>query len=311
MPDLLQTRIPSAGTARPDLFMENHSLLRAAGYTLLASLLFAGMGVAVRYASAELPTAVVVFLRNLFGLLALLPWLIGNGGGLKALKTQRLGAHLFRVASGLTAMYCFFYALANLHLAEAVILNYSSPLFIALFALLWLGERASARVMTAIVIGLVGVGLIVKPGSGVWSPAAIAGVGAGVLTALAMVGIRNLSATEPTRRIVFYFSFFATLASALPMVYHWQTPSAPVFTAMVLAGIGATLAQLLLTKSYSLVPAAQVGPYTYASVIFAAGFGWLLWGEIPDPMSFAGAALIIIAGIMTLRGRQPSPVGNG
>jgi drug/metabolite transporter (DMT)-like permease len=80
---------------------------------------------------------------------------------------------------------------------------------------------------------------------------------------------------------------------------------------MVLAGIGATLAQLLLTKSYSLVPAAQVGPYTYASVIFAAGFGWLLWGEIPDPMSFAGAALIIIAGIMTLRGRQPSPVGNG
>lgn len=279
-------------------------IIRAACYALLASLLFAGMGVAVRFASAELPTTMVVFLRNFFGLLALLPWLVRSGGW-QALKTRRLPAHLFRVISGLAAMYCFFYALANLHLAEAVVLNYTSPLFIALFALVWLGEHANTRILAAIIIGLLGVALILKPGAGVWSPAAIVGLGAGVLTALAMVGIRHLSTTEPTRRIVFYFSFFATLFSAVPLFQAWQSPSVLALTAMVLAGLSATVAQLLLTKSYSLVPAAQVGPYTYASVIFAALFGWLLWGEVPDPLSFAGAALIILAGVMTLRRRGP------
>lgn len=284
--------------------MERAILLRAAAYALLASLLFAGMGVAVRYASAELPTAMVVFMRNLFGLLALLPWLI-HARGVQALGTRRLPAHLFRAIAGLTAMYCFFYALAHLHLAEAVILNYSSPLFIAVFALLLLGERANRRLVAAIVIGLLGVGMIVKPGTGVWSPAALIGLASGIFAALAMVGIRHLSATEPTRRIVFYFSLFGTLFSAVPMLWAWQAPSLEIFAAMALAGTGATAAQLLLTKSYSLVPAAQVGPYTYASVIFAALFGWLLWNETPDPASFAGAALIIIAGIMTLRSGTP------
>lgn len=281
--------------------MERHVLLRAAGYALLASLLFAGMGVAVRYASEVVTTEMVVFMRNFFGLVALVPWLI-QPSGFQALRTQRLPAHLFRAVVGLSAMYCFFFALAHLHLAEAVILNYSSPLFIALFAMLWLSERPGRRVLAAIVIGFIGVGLIVKPGAGVWSPAAIIGVGAGILTALAMVGIRNLSVTEPTRRIVFYFSFLATLFSAVPLIWGWQTPPLAIVGAMALAGTGATAAQLLLTKSYSLVPAAMVGPYTYASVIFAAILGWLLWGEIPELSSFAGAALIVASGIMTLRG---------
>ncbi len=273
--------------------------LRAAVYALLASLLFAGMGVAVRFASAELPTEMVVFLRNLLGLIALLPWLIG--GGWQALGTRRLAAHLFRAVSGLTAMYCFFYALAHLQLAEAVILNYSSPLFIALFALLLLGERANSRVTGAIIIGFVGVGLIVKPGYGVWSQAALVGVAAGVFTALAMVGIRRLASTEPIRRIVFYFCLFGTLFSALPLFWSWQAPSLAVLAVMALAGGAATLAQLLLTKSYSLIPAAQVGPYTYASVLFAALFGWLLWGETPDSATCFGAILITLAGIITLR----------
>lgn len=278
----------------------DRTTLHAAAYALLASLLFAGMGVGVRYASQELPTEMVVFLRNFLGLVALAPWLLRDRS-FAPLATRRLRAHLFRASAGLAAMYCFFYALANLQLAEAVILNYSSPLFIALFALLLLGERASGRLLLAIMIGLAGVGLIVKPGDGVWSVAALVGLASGILAALAMVGIRQLSSTEPIRRIVFYFSFLGTLFSAVPLLWAWQTPSMTVFLAMTLAGGGATLAQLLLTKSYSLVPAAQVGPYTYSSVLFAALFGWLLYAETPDPASFAGAALIIAAGVITLR----------
>jgi len=287
--------------------MEPTPLLRAAGYALTASLLFTGMGVAVRYASADLPTEMVVFLRNLFGLFALLPWLI-HVRGLNSLGTRRLPAHLYRASVGLAAMYCFFYAIAHLQLAEAVILNYSSPLFIALFALLLLGERANARLLAAIVIGLAGVALIVKPGTGVLSPAAIAGLASGVFVALAMVGIRHLSTTEPTHRIVFYFSLFSALISAVPLAWAWRMPGLEALIAMALAGIGATVAQLLLTRSYSLVPAAQIGPYTYSSVVFAALLGWLLWDEMPDAASFAGAALIVASGIITLRSGSPGRI---
>lgn len=282
--------------------------LRAAAYAVLAAMLFALMGAGVRYSSTELPTEMVVFLRNILGLLALLPWLLRPG--LAALATQRLPEHLLRALVGLTAMYCFFYALAHLQLAEAVILNYSSPLFIALFALLLLGERANRTLIAALFIGFLGVGLIVRPGDGVWSLPALIGLASGVFAALAMVGIRRLSSTEPTRRIVFYFATIASLISSIPLLWAWQTPTAATLTVMAGAGFSATLGQLLLTKSYSLMPAARVGPYTYSSVIFAALFGWLLWAESPDTASLAGAALIIVAGIMTLRSGAPVRLGG-
>ncbi|MEX2515660.1 MAG: DMT family transporter [Gammaproteobacteria bacterium] len=282
---------------------------RAAIYAIIAALMFAIMGLAVRYASTSLGTEMIVFLRTSLGLLVLLPWLLRHEGW-RHLHTRRLPEHLFRAVTGLSAMYCFFYALAHLQLAEAIILNYSSPLFIAVFALIWLGERASRMLIVALLVGFAGVGLIVKPGDGVWSLAALVGLASGMLAALAMVGIRRLSSTEPTRRIVFYFSFLATLISGVPVIWAWQTPSLPVFLAMAGAGICATCGQLLLTKSYSMVVAARVGPYTYSSVIFAALFGWLLYSETPDLASFAGAILIVSAGILTLRSGNAVRLGS-
>ena len=111
-------------------FEESYNLPRAALATTLAALMFASMGVAVRYASASLPSEVLVFLRNSFGLLFLLPWLYHRG--FRGLKTNRLSGHITRSVTGLAAMYCFFYAIAHLPLAEAVLLNFSSPIFTAI-----------------------------------------------------------------------------------------------------------------------------------------------------------------------------------
>src|SRR3990172_1467500 len=133
--------------------MHSRHLLRGAYCAILAALMFAAMGAAVRHASAYLPNEMTVFLRNSLGFLFLLPWLYQKGFG--NLKTRRLAAHVMRSLSGLTAMYCFFYAIAHLPLAEAVLLNYSSPIFIAIIALLWLGERSSLKHVFAIVIGFI------------------------------------------------------------------------------------------------------------------------------------------------------------
>ena len=264
--------------------------------------MFATMGVAVRFSSGYLPNEMIVFLRNSFGLCFLLPWIYKKG--FRDFATQRLIAHITRSVSGLTAMYCFFFAIAHLHLAEAVLLNYSAPLFIAIIALIWLGERPSKKLISAIIIGFIGICFILKPGAGMFQGVALIGLLSGVFAAFAMVTIRNLSVTEPTLRIVFYFSLTSTLISAVPMFWAWQTPALPAILAMAAAGLAATLGQIMLTYSYSLAPAAQVGPYTYSSVIFAACYGWIFWQEAPDNFTFFGALLVIMAGSMTLQRRS-------
>ncbi len=277
--------------------MTETNIVRGALCSVLSALLFALMSAGVKYASQFVSSETVVFLRNAFGLLFLLPWI--HNAGIDTLKTDRFGAHLVRTITGLTAMYCFFYAIAHLRLGEAVLLNYSSPLFIAIIAMVWLKEPASRFIIGAIIIGFLGVILILKPGFSVFTPAALVGVAAGIFVAFAMVSIRNLSSTEPTIRIVFYFSFLSTIISAIPLIWHWQMPNLKVWGVMLGAGFIATKAQLLMTYAYRLAPAAKIGAFAYTNVIFAAFFGWLMWSETFDFISIIGACLICLSGVMT------------
>jgi drug/metabolite transporter (DMT)-like permease len=237
------------------------------------------------------------------GLLALLPWVLHRGVG--HLKTKNLRGHLWRGLAGVSAMNCYFYAIAHLPLAEAVLLNYSTPLFVPFIAAAWLGEKISCKLWAAIITGFVGIVLILKPGLDLFTPVSLIGVAAGVFAALAMVSIRRLTHTEPAFRIVFYFSLACTAVSALPLAWRWQTPDPALWTLLILMGVLASLAQLLLTRAYSHAPAAQVGPFTYSTVVFAAAIGWIFWGEIPDLLSFGGTALVCLAGIMTIRFAGP------
>lgn len=290
--------------------MQHDHLSRGAAYMLAAALLFAGVSAIIKYVALSVPNEMVVFFRNLFGLVAFAPWILRHGPRYYA--TRHMGSHLVRALTGLTAMYCYFYAISRLPLAEAVLLNYSAPLFIPLAALLWVGESFSQRLWWPILIGFAGIGLILKPGLSLLAPMALIGVAAGIFSALAMAGIRKLTRSEPATRIVFYFSLFATLGSAVPLLWAWQTPPAGLWLLLVLIGIVSTAAQILLTRAYAHAPAAKVGPFSYGTVVFAALFGWALWNEVPDALSGAGTLLVIAAGVLTIRigGKKTAPVAE-
>jgi len=266
---------------------------------IASGLLFSTMGAMVKYLSTELPNEMVVFFRSLMGLLALLPWVLHRG--LAQLKTGNWRGHLGRGLAGVSAMYCYFYAIAHLPLAEAILLNYSTPLFIPFIAALWLGEQLSGRLWLAIGVGFIGIVLILKPGHEIFTPVSLIGLASGVFGALAMVSIRRLSKTEPTLRIVFYFSLVCTLVSAVPLAWRWQMPEPHLWALLIGMGVLASLAQLLLTRAYAHAPAAQVGPFTYSTVVFAAAIGGVFWNEIPDILSFFGTALVCLAGVLTIR----------
>ncbi|GMR08907.1 MAG: DMT family transporter [Gammaproteobacteria bacterium] len=270
----------------------------------LSALMFAIMGLFIKMAAEDLGNEMVVFYRNLFGLIYLLPWLLR--GGLGHLRSKRLGLHVTRSLLGLAAMYCFFYAIANMQLSGAVLLNFSAPLFVPVIALLWLGESVPTPVRWALLIGYIGIIMILKPDASMFDSVAGIGVASGIFAALAMTSIRRMSDTEPTTRIVFYYSVISTLVSAIPLSWAWQSTSADNLLYMLIAGIAATSGQLLMTRAYAHAPAARVGPFMYLTVVFAAIFGWLIWTEVPDLLSFIGAALVVIAGVLSVRLVRPA-----
>lgn len=266
---------------------------------LVAALLFALMSVAVKLLSQSLPNAMVVFLRSSLSLLVLLPPMLRQGRA--ALRTSHLLEHGLRGLAGMAAMYCFFFVIAQLGLAEALLLNYSLPLFIPLVERLWLAEPTPRGIWKPLGVGLLGLVLILKPGLSLFQPAALIGVLGALLAATAQVGVRRLTRTESVTTIVFYFSIFSTLLGLVPALLFWQAPgaaSAPLLALLVISG---TLAQLLMTRAYQLAPAAQVGPFIYASVAFAALFDWLLFESHPDALSTLGTLLVVVAGILALR----------
>jgi len=268
-----------------------------------AALMFASMGVLIRFASDGLPNETVVFFRNLFGLLVLLP-LVWRRGVSHSLKTAYPLLHLLRSLCGLAAMYCFFYALANMPLASAVLLNFTAPLFIPFIAMLWLKESVGSRVAAAILVGFTGVLFVLKPGSGLHSQVALIGLASGAFAAVAMVSLRRLSRTEPAFRVVVFYGVTCTTVSSIPLLWGWQTPDIEALMQLAGAGTFATAGQYLLSKGYAYAPAAQIGPFTYTSVVFAAGYGWFFWQEMPDGLSATGTLLIMIAGVLAMRQRK-------
>jgi drug/metabolite transporter (DMT)-like permease len=270
----------------------------AGGMLVLASaLLFAGVGAIVKIAAADLPIEVVVFFRNSMAMVFFLPWLMTRQRDL-SLRTGCLHLHLLRSAAGLGAMYCFFIAVKMMRLADAMLLSYTLPIFIPIIEWFWLKEPVSRQTKMAVIVGFIGIALILKPGSGLFQPAGLAGLASGLLAALAMVGIRRMTLSEPVARIVFYFTTVGTLVSSVPLAWAWETPGGHLLWALCAMGILAILAQMCLTKGYSLAPAGQVGPFTYGNVVFAALLGWLIWGETMDGLTLVGAVLTCSAGII-------------
>ena len=279
--------------------------LRAgAFFAVLAAACFAVMSACVKAASAHAGTELIVFFRSGVSLLLLLPWLLRRGLGV--LATRRPGAHLWRAAFGTCAIFSFFYAIAHLHLAEAILLTYSTPLFIPFIAWAMLREPPPPVIFGAIALGFAGIALIAKPGAG--HPLSLAtwvGVLSAVCAASALVGIRRMSDTEPAPRIVFYFSALSTLVAAVPAALAWQTPDAPQLALLLGVGVFATAGQLSLTHAYGLAPAARIGAFTYSSVVFGGLIAWAVWGDVPDATSMAGMALVFAC--CMLAGWRPAP----
>jgi len=286
--------------------MTQDNLARGALLLMAGELLLALMAAMIKHLSLQgLPSELIVFARNALGLVFLFPILFSTGG-LGQLRTQRIGLHLLRATTGVAAMFCFFYTIAHVALAEAILVKMTAPFFLPLTAMLWLGDRVTLRTWLAILLGFVGVAVIMRPGTGAFNPVLLIALLSAALMGVAKVSIRKMADTEPPRRIVFWFGAFSTLISAVPLLWVDTWPSTTQFGWMLAIGLVATIAQICMTTAYQLASPGKVGVYNYTAVIWAASLGWLIWDERLHWTFLLGTLLIVSAGIWNLQ--KPRPV---
>ena len=264
---------------------------------LVASLFFALMGGLVKLASAEYSAAEIVFFRGLFGILTIGGFALATGRSL-ATRVPRL--HVTRGLVGFAALLLWYQAITALPLATATTLNYTSPIFIALFTLGVLRERDDWRLGAAILSGFAGVALVLRPTVGEQSLGdGLLGLGSGALAAAAYLQVRHLARLgEPEWRIVFYFSLTMAIATGLRMLLAGAQP-VTARGAVTLFGVGlfATLAQLALTRAYARGRTLAASSLAYATVVFAALLGWLAWDETLGVAAWIGIALVVASGV--------------
>jgi len=279
---------------------------------LLASLTFAVMGGAAKILAESLPPLEVTFFRNIFGVAIILTALFAKPSKNKGGKPLLL---FFRGFIGFLALLAYFYIMAHIPLGVAVTYNKTSPLFLAFFAWLFLGEKLPKKALFALVFGFIGIVLIAKPDGFSLSKYDLLGLFSGIGAALAYTSIRELKNYYDTRTIALSFMGVGTLGPIILMVIaefitvpkeldfllsKFVMPSGVDWIYIVIVGVMATISQLLMTKAYSLTKAGIVGTITYTQILFAVIIGTALGDMFPDIYTILGMICITIAGILVV-----------
>lgn len=258
-----------------------------------ASAFFACMHASVRHVAADMHPFEVGFFRNLFGFLFFAPVMMRSG--LRLLHTQRFGLHVFRGSINGVSMLCWFYALAVMPLADATSLSLSGPLFVTLGAIFILGEKVRLRRWLALGAGIVGTLIIVRPGFEDISLGAILVLSSAVLVAGSKICAKSLSRTDGTATIVAYMSLMMTVVTLVPAVLVWQWPTLVEIAWLVLIGVLGSIGHVLVVRAYKYADVSAVEPVAFARLIFAAGIGYLAFGEVPDAWIWLGGGIIVVA----------------
>ena len=268
---------------------------------VLASFLFATMGVCVKLASAHYAPGEIMFYRGLTGAVLILTLARSRG---VALATRMPSAHFWRSLSGVVAMFLWFYSLGNLPLATAMTLNYMSSVWMALFliggAAMLGGTRVDGRLIATVLLGFAGVALILRPTieqDQLWY--GLVGLLSGMISATAYLQVSALArAGEPEIRIVFYFSIGGALFGLLTMLWTGSHAHTLQGLALLLAvGVLATAAQLMMTRAYSTGRTLVNASLQYLGIAFSFGYGVLLFADRMTWMALAGMLLIVGAGL--------------
>jgi drug/metabolite transporter (DMT)-like permease len=260
--------------------------------------------VAGREAMRELSVFQLMEMRSLIGMLLLWP-LVRAAGGLRAMRTQRIGQHVLRNVVHYASQYGWFAALLLIPIAQVVAIEFTMPIWAAALAVAFLGERMNAWKTLAVVLGLAGVAVIVRPGA--------QGLGLGQLIALvaafgfaaSVVLVKSLTRTDAAIVVSFWMLVVQSLIGLLPALADWRWPSATTWGWVVLVSFCGTYSHYCFARAMQHADATVVVPMDFLRVPLSALAGWAIYAERIDLLTVAGVALILVGNLLNLRRATP------
>ena len=286
-------------------------------WALLAALIFSINDMLVKFLSDDYALHQIVFTRSLISVLLLLLVVIPLAGGYALLHTRRLKLHLVRAFFVVGANLFFFTALADLPLATVVSIFFIAPFLITIFSVTFLGEVVGVWRWFAVIVGLIGVMLVVRPGTEAFTFTAILPVLSAICYASFHVLTRKLGVDENLLTLTFYvpvvFLIVATVIGLAVghgnfsggghpslefLVRPWRWPTWLDLGVMVFIGVGITIGGAAISQAYRVAEAALVAPFEYTALIYATLFGYLIFSELPDNFGWAGMSLVLVSGLV-------------
>lgn len=275
-----------------------HRPLFAIGLRLTAVICLSVMFVTVRLADARgVHVLESLFYRQALALPIVFAWAM-TSGGLKSIRTGRIGVHVSRTVIGMTGMVLNFLSYILLPPAEAATIGFTMPIFGTILSALILKESTGLHRWSAVAIGFLGVLVMIRPDSGHFPPIGLAvAVAASLVTACVSLVLRELGRTEEAGKVVFWFTLLSVPPLGVAMLFVGQAHDAATWGLLLLIGVVGGIAQLCLTAALRWGPVSLVLPMDYSTIIWTTLLGWALWGVLPEETTWIGAALIILSGL--------------
>jgi drug/metabolite transporter (DMT)-like permease len=272
---------------------------RAAGWMAGWLTLMVVIAVAGREAARELSVFQIMLLRSILGMFMLWP-LIRAAGGLSAVRTERLPQHALRNAVHYAGQYGWFVALTMIPLAELVSIEFTMPIWSAALAVVFLGERMGARKWFAVLLGLVGVAVIVRPGAGAIDSGQIIALASALGFAISVVLVKSLTRIDAALAISFWMLVVQSVIGLVPALVVWQWPSVHTWAWVVVVAFCGTYSHYCFARAMQLADATVVVPMDFLRVPLTALVGWLAYSERLDLFTLLGIGLILTGNLLNL-----------
>jgi len=263
------------------------------------------IAVAGREAAHDLEVFQIMVMRSVIGVLMLYP-LIRGSGGFAAMRSRRLRQHAARNIVHYAAQYGWFVALTLIPLAQVVAIEFTMPLWTALFAAVFLGERLSPLKLLAVALGLIGVALIVKPAAGSISPGQLVALAASVGFAASVIMTKSLTRTDSPVQIIFWMLVVQSVVGIVPALMVWRAPPTGVWGWILVIAFCGTFSHYCMTHALRHAEATAIVPIDFVRVPLTALVGWLVYAERIDPLTVVGTLLILVGNLLNL-GRLRTP----
>jgi drug/metabolite transporter (DMT)-like permease len=267
-----------------------------------ATAVFAASDVAAKLLTETMSTLQVGWFRYLVFAAVVVPLLV-TAQGRRRLETRFLGLQIGRGLALAASTLLFIGSVSLLPVAEATAINFIAPVFIMLLAIVLLGERVGLSRWIAAGLGLVGVVIIVQPGTSAFQPAVLLPLAAALSWAGAAIWTRRMRLENPLTTMT-YTALAGAAAMTVLVLFVWKTPTMWEALLGVIGGIFSTAGHWLLIVAYSRAPASLLAPFHYVQLIFAAAFGYVAFGDVPGAATLIGAAVIVAGGLYNARMEQ-------